>query len=866
MQIPASPEFTQHTPMMQQYLRIKAEYPDTLVFYRMGDFYELFFDDAQKAAKLLDITLTARGQSSGKPIPMAGVPFHAADSYLAKLVKAGESVVICEQVGDPLTSKGPVERQVSRIITPGTISDEALLEENKDNILLAIASHDECWGLASLNITNGNFIVTELNTHEQLLSELERLKPAEVLISENDDQSLFKQLAGIRRRPSWEFDYQEATRLLTKQLQLPDLASFGLNHNPLAISAAGCLLHYINYTQRNQLPHIRKLTLQRHDQNLLMDAATRRNLELTTNLKGGPEYTLLSVLDRTQTAMGSRLLQRWLHQPLRDYAILEQRQSAITALLHQQKYTHLRHSLSAIGDIERGLGRIALKSARPRDLIQLRSALAVLPDLVGCLRDLSSILLTAIQKALNWTSTHDIASATELLHLLQKALIEAPPLTIRDGGVIAAGYDAELDELRALSTNASEFLVELESKERQRTGINNLKVNYNRVHGFYIEISRGQSQHAPADYIRRQTLKNAERYITPELKAFEDKVLSSQSRALAREKWLYEALLDRLIVQIEVLQSMASAIAELDVLTNLAERADQFDLTCPTFSSEPGIHIDGGKHPVIAAHLGANFISNNLVLNDSNRMLIITGPNMGGKSTYMRQTALIVILAYIGSFVPAKQATIGPIDRIFTRIGAADDLASGRSTFMVEMTETANILYHATENSLVLLDEIGRGTSTFDGLSLAWACAVYLARELKAFTLFATHYFELTHLAKEIPEGIANVHISAVEHDEKIVFLHQVKNGPANQSYGLQVAKLAGIPAPVIKIAKQKLFELQHSTTHHQQPSPIQKNLFEETRHPVVALVQKIDPDQLTPRAALDYLYQLKKLLQESQS
>lgn len=844
-----------YTPMMQQYLRIKADYPDTLVFYRMGDFYELFFDDAIKAAKILDITLTSRGQTSGKPIPMAGVPFHAVESYLAKLIKQGESVVICEQIGDPATSKGPVERQVTRIITPGTVSDEALLEEQRDNLLLALEGEEDQFGIATLDITSGRCNILEVKSKEALLSELERLKPAEILINENShyDQLLIGK-TGIRRRPPWEFELNSAARLLTQQFQIQDLASFGAAELPLAVSAAGCLLHYVKFTQRTLLPHLRQLTIDHREDTIILDAATRRNLELTVNLKGENNNTLASIFDRTCTAMGSRMFRRWIHQPLRDQTILKQRQQAITTLLEKQHYEKIQKLLQMIGDIERGLARVALKSARPRDLTQLRTTLALLPDIQKQLAPINSERIKQLREYIN--------EFPELNNLLQHAIIDNPPITIRDGGVIATGYDKELDELRALSENSGQFLIDLEMREKQRTGIATLKVGYNRIHGFYIEISRGQADNAPKDYIRRQTLKNAERFITPELKSYEDKVLSSNSRALAREKTLYDELLEILIAQLEKLQIMANGIAELDVLCNLAERAKNLNLVAPEFSEKNGVHIIAGRHPVIEQVIAEPFIPNDIHLNEQQRMLIITGPNMGGKSTYMRQTALIVLLAYIGSFVPAKSAILGPIDRIFTRIGAADDLASGRSTFMVEMTETANILHHATEKSLVLMDEIGRGTSTFDGLSLAFACAAYLATKIRAFSLFATHYFELTHLPEKIPY-VRNVHLDATEHEDKIIFLHTVNDGPASQSYGLQVAQLAGVPAQVIQIAKQKLIELeqQSATIHPSIKNNLKENiLFANESHPVIEKLATIVPDHLTPKEALEILYQLKKM------
>ncbi len=838
----------QHTPMMQQYLRIKAEYPDTLLFYRMGDFYELFFEDAQKAARLLDITLTARGQSGNKPIPMAGVPYHAAESYIAKLLRQGLSIAICEQIGDPKTSVGPVERQVVRILTPGTVSDAAFLDDNQDNVLAAIHANQNQFGIAILDISSGRFQLLEVQGSEALTSELERLKPTELLMSE--DFSLPLSRAGIRRRAPWEFELDTALRLLTQQMQTHDLAGFDCADMPVALSAAGCLLQYAKETQRTALPHIRTLSVERREDSIILDAATRKNLELTVNLAGGSENTLAYIVDHTATAMGSRLLKRWIHRPLREHEIIHARQVSIKNLLEDRRYLSLHNVLCSVGDLERILARVALKSARPRDLVELRSTLQVLPDLQKNLKNCAAPLLKKLAQT--------ISEFPEIFSLLQKAIIENPPVTIRDGGVIAQGYDAELDELLALSEHAGSFLIELEEREKKRTELSSLKVGYNRVHGFYIEISRVQARQAPADYIRRQTLKNAERFITPELKAFEDKALSSRDKALAREKELYEKLLEKILVDLNPLQESANALAELDVITNFTERADSLKLCCPELTNELGLHIKAGRHPVVESVLEQPFVPNDVHLDNQKRMLIITGPNMGGKSTYMRQIALIVLLAHIGSFVPAEAARIGLIDRIFTRIGAADDLASGRSTFMVEMTETAAILHNATQQSLVLMDEIGRGTSTFDGLSLAFACAEYLAREIKAFTLFATHYFELTSLADELAT-IKNIHFDATEHNDKIIFLHTVNDGPANQSYGIQVAQLAGVPRAVIQLAKQKLRELEQHA--HVQPQQVELFQAVEKEHPAILQLREIDPNQLAPREALELIYKLKEQL-----
>ncbi len=849
-------KLAQHTPMMRQYLRIKAEHPDLLVFYRMGDFYELFFNDAIRAAELLNITLTKRGQSAGKPIPMAGVPFHAAEGYLAKLVKLGESIAICEQVGDPATTKGPVAREVTRIVTPGTVTDEALLEERQDSLLMVIHQEKNNFGIALLDISSGRFIIQEIASDEALQAEIERLKPAEILISEDAALDYLSPKLTMKRRPPWEFELSTANSLLCQQFNTKDLSGFGVEHLKKAICAAGCLLQYVKYTQRSALPHIHSIKSEENSQAILLDAATRRNLELTTNLKGSNEHTLAWVLDKTSTPMGGRLLRRWINRPLRDQTALQQRLKAINTILQANSYSEIQSIFRGMGDLERILARVALRSARPRDLVQLRQTLGLFPELRQQLTTLSSSdLLTNL--------SNDIGDFQHLHTLLTQALIENPPAVIRDGGVLADGYDKELDELRALSNNSSQYLIDLEQRERERTKIATLKVGYNRVHGYYIEMSRAQAAQAPDDYIRRQTLKNVERYITPELKTFEEKVLSSRAKALAREKALYEKLLEHLIRYLTPLQQAATACATLDALNNLAERAESLNLTQPQFSNDPGIHIEAGRHPVVEQVMDSPFIPNNTELNNNRRMLLITGPNMGGKSTYMRQTALITLMAYIGSYVPANSATLGPVDRIFTRIGAADDLASGRSTFMVEMTETANILHNATENSLVLMDEVGRGTSTFDGLSLAFAAAEHLAKVSRAFTLFATHYFELTTLPQEI-STIYNVHLDAAEHGEQIVFMHALKDGPANKSYGLQVAKLAGVPASVISQAKVKLASLEnHSTTATitRPETPAQIELFPQEPNPALLELEKINPDDLTPREGLDLLYRLKKLL-----
>ncbi|MBB4817178.1 DNA mismatch repair protein MutS [Pseudomonas alcaligenes] len=850
-------DLSDHTPMMQQYWRLKNQHPDQLMFYRMGDFYEIFYEDAKKAAKLLDITLTARGQSAGKSIPMAGIPFHSVEGYLAKLVKLGESVVICEQIGDPATSKGPVERQVVRIITPGTISDEALLDERRDNLIGAVLGDERLFGLAVLDITSGRFSVQEIKGWENLLAELERMNPAELLIPDDWPQGLpAEKRRGVRRRAPWDFDRDSARKSLCQQFGVQDLKGFGCENLTLAIGAAGCLLGYAKETQRTALPHLRSLRHDRLDDTVILDGASRRNLELDINLAGGRDNTLQSVVDRCQTAMGSRLLSRWLNRPLRDRAVLEARQDSISCLLERFRFEGLQPQLKEIGDVERVLARIGLRNARPRDLARLRDALAALPELQQAMTGLEAPHLGVLAT--------NIRTYPELAELLARAIIETPPAVIRDGGVIKTGYDAELDELQALSENAGQYLMDLEAREKARTGLPNLKVGYNRIHGYFIELPRVQAEQAPADYIRRQTLKGAERFITPELKAFEDKALSAKSRALAREKMLYEELLEQLIEQLAPLQDTAAALAELDVLSNLAERALNLDLNRPRFVEEPCMRIVQGRHPVVEQVLDTPFVANDLSLDDATRMLIITGPNMGGKSTYMRQTALIVLLAHIGSFVPAASCELSPVDRIFTRIGSSDDLAGGRSTFMVEMSETANILHNATDSSLVLMDEVGRGTSTFDGLSLAWAAAEHLAR-LRAYTLFATHYFELTVLPESEPL-VANVHLNATEHNERIVFLHHVLPGPASQSYGLAVAQLAGVPADVIQRARQHLARLETTSLPHEAPKaapgqpvpPMQSDMFASLPHPVLDELAKLQPDDLTPRRALELLYTLK--------
>lgn len=847
-------DLTTHTPMMQQYLKLKAENPDILLFYRMGDFYELFYDDAKKASQLLDISLTKRGASAGEPIPMAGVPYHAVESYLAKLIAMGESVAICEQIGDPALSKGPVERKVVRIVTPGTVSDELLLEDRKDNLLAAIWQEKSGYGFATLDISSGRFNVFECDSADTMQAELQRTSPVEILYPEDfQSMSLIENCSGLRRRPLWDFDLSTAKQQLNLQFATKDLIGFGVEKADKALRAAGCLLQYVKDTQKTSLPHIRSITKQSQDKFVILDAATRRNLEITENLAGGTDNTVAAILDKTQTAMGSRMLKRWLHTPIRDRLILSQRQNSIEEL--QEHYLVIQPLLKQIGDIERILARLALRSARPRDFARLRDSYNHLPQLQFELNALNDPYLQAL--------CHTIGTFDEIANLLNNAIIETPPVLIRDGGVIAEGYHEELDQLRLLSAGATNYLEQLEVRERETLGIDTLKIGFNAVHGYYIQVSRGQSHLVPVHYTRRQTLKNAERYIIPELKEYEDKVLTSKGKALALEKVLYDQLFDILLPQLESMQKSAEALAELDVLTNLAERAQTLNYTKPQLSIDKGINIQNGRHLVVEQVLSEPFIANSLNLSQQRRMLIITGPNMGGKSTYMRQTALIALLAYMGSFVPASNAIIGPIDRIFTRIGASDDLASGRSTFMVEMTETANIMHNATEHSLILMDEIGRGTSTYDGLSLAWACVEMLVNQIKAMTLFATHYFELTQLPEQI-NSIYNVHFDAIEHENTIAFRHTVQEGAASKSYGIAVAGLAGVPNIILKRAKQKLKELeshyQQSATSHVDSS--QLSLISMPDESKVELeLQQIDPDSLTPREALDVLYRLKRLL-----
>ncbi|ORU90333.1 MAG: DNA mismatch repair protein MutS [Cycloclasticus sp. symbiont of Poecilosclerida sp. M] len=849
-----------HTPMMQQFLRIKADYPDIILFYRMGDFYELFLDDAVKASQLLSITLTSRGQSGGIPIPMAGIPHHAADGYLAKLLKVGESVAICEQIGDPATSKGPVERKVVRVITPGTITEDSLLDEQKDNLLCAIAFHNNLFGLAVVDVASGRFYLQEIDDEQLLDAEIARINPAEALINEDWKAPRYiKTRSGVAPLASWHFDLETATRLLKKQFETKDLKGFGCEDMPSAIIAAGALLHYLKDTHQSALPHLQSIRVVQGDDYVILDAATRRHLEIDFHPTGDKKFTLLGLLNQCKTAMGGRLLRRWLHQPLRDQDTLKHRYLANEELQQSGSLDKLQLLLKETGDIERIFSRIALQTARPRDLVVLRQTFKVLPDLQSHLKKLDAPRLTTLSQR--------ISEHPALFDLLQKAIVENPPVLTRDGGVIAKGYNQELDNLRNISAHANQFLLDLETKERESSGISTLKVSYNRVHGYYIEIPRSQSDSVPMRFTRKQTLKNVERFITPELKEFEETVLHAREQSLSFEKGLYVDLLEQFMPYLIELQACAESLAELDVLSNLAERAQTLNFQPTELTEHAGIHIEQGRHPIVESVLDEAFVPNDIKLDNNRRMLIITGPNMGGKSTYMRQLALIVLMAHVGSYVPANKAVIGPIDQIFTRIGASDNLASGRSTFMVEMSETANILHNASDKSLVLMDEIGRGTSTFDGLSLAWASAYYLATKPQPFTLFATHYFEMTALPNTV-NNVANVHLDAIEHGGQVVFLHTVNEGAANQSYGLQVASLAGMPKVVIERARVKLASLEkNQLSTHNKDLTQQSDLFlEPSQRVLLEHLENLDPDNLSPKQALEEIYTLLRLKNSSQN
>jgi len=847
---------------MRQYLAIKAEYPDTLLLFRMGDFYELFYDDARRAAELLDIALTRRGESAGQPIPMAGVPVQSLETHLARLLRRGESVAVCEQIGDPAKAKGPVERRVVRVVTPGTLTDEALLDERRENLLAAVCGGQRGCGLAWLELASGRFRVREIAAPGGALAELERLQPAELLYPEGLRLELGQlDITAVHERAEWEFDAATAERRLCEQFGVADLAGFGLEpgRHGHAIAAAGALLQYVDATQQSRIPHLRGIGVDADGEYLALDAASRRNLEIDFHPQGRHEHTLTGLMDRCITAMGSRLLRRWIRAPLRDRERLKHRHDTVAALLATNDLQTPREILRGSGDIERIATRVALHTARPRDLAALREFLDRLPRLREWLQAAGDPVLASLDTGLD--------ELTEDRDLLHRALVTDPPAMLRDGGVLAEGFDEALDELRELGQSGGDYLRKLETRERERTGIATLKVGYNRVHGYYIEIGKSHSDKVPTEYVRRQTLKQAERYITEELKQFEDRILGSRERALAREQSLYAELVERLAAGHERRRECVDGVARLDALAGLAERAESLGLTRPELSGQPGIEIEHGRHPVVEQVQDQPFTPNHCSLNPERRMLVITGPNMGGKSTYMRQTALIVLLAHAGSFVPAGRAAIGPIDCVFTRIGAGDDLTRGRSTFMVEMNETANILHNAGPESLVLMDEIGRGTSTYDGLALAWATAITLATEIRAMTLFATHYFELTRLAAEYP-GIANLHLKAVEHGSRIVFLHSVEEGPANQSYGLQVAALAGVPEPVLARARRHLRELEQ---RFQPGDPHQPQLFdapptataEPNRHAVVDELESLDPDNLSPREALEICYRLKQMVEE---
>ncbi len=856
-----------NTPMMRQYLAIKAEYPDALLFYRMGDFYEMFYEDAERAAKLLDITLTSRSKSAGKPIPMAGVPYHSLEQYLAKLVRQSVTVAICEQIGDPATSKGPVERKVTRVITPGTLTEEELLSDRQENITAAIYEAKGRIGVATLEISSGRFNGFELTQHTQLQSELERLGVAEILVAQTQTHLLAPaalQSASQTPTPDWYYQLSRATQVLCDIFGTHDLAAFGGDAFPLATRAAGALIQYIRDLHGDDIPHIRRLEYQHDDSVVLIDSVSRLNLEIERSRDGMREHTLINLFDRCSSPMGARMLRRWFNNPSRHHPILTARHEAMDWLIEQGRYRNFAATLKQCGDMERILARVALKTARPRDLTRLHATLALLPQLQPPLAKAAATLLADLRAPL--------APQPEVVALLGAALLEHPPNLLREGGVLRDEYDAELCQLRHLQRDSGDFLLTLEAREKARTGVPGLRIKYNRVHGYYIELPRSRSEQVPPDYIRRQTIKNAERFVTEELSEFEEKILSAKSKALAREKWLYNELLEKLTPRVAALQSCADGLAQLDVLVNFAARAVALNLVRPLLSEQMVLEIEDGRHPVVEQALDTHFIPNSIQLNDRTRMQLITGPNMGGKSTYMRQVAVLTLLAHTGCYLPAKSATIGPVDRIFTRIGASDDLAGGRSTFMVEMTEMAHILRHATAKSLVLVDEIGRGTSTFDGLALAWACATDLSTRIGAYVLFSTHYFELTALAEKLP-GVANVHLDAVEHGDDIVFMYSIKPGPANQSFGLQVARLAGLPEPVIAVSRDKLrcLEDQYVDTNSNSgglASRPQQNLFTANRRPahpqasaIIAKLKNLDIHQTSPLQAIELLYELTALL-----
>ena len=847
-----------HTPVMRQYLGFKAEYPASLLFFRMGDFYELFYEDAEKAARLLDIVLTSRGRSAGRSIPMAGVPVHAADNYIARLVRQGESVAICEQIGDPATTRGPVRREVVRVLTPGTLTDEELLEARTDNLVAAVCMIGDRWGLAALDLSSGRFNLNETGCRQELLSELHRLQAAELLLDEGSPlRAELADMNGLRTRLPWHFDPETAATLLREHFQVHGLEGFGCQDMLAAVGAAGALLQYVRETQRSLPSHIRPPTIERCDEAILLDRVSWRNLELDASLAGERRHSLLGVMDTPVTAMGGRMLRRWLHRPLRNRSCLHARHRAVGEFIEEQRYVDLRKGLQEVGDMERVLARVALRSARPRDLVRLRAALEALPTLRAEMEPRRSPRLVELHR--------QIRPFPQLSGRLRAALAEEPSPLLREGGVIRAGYNKELDALRRMDEDSGDYLLQLERRERERTGIAKLRAGYNRVSGYYLEVGRSQQHLVPPDYHCRQTLKSVVRYVTDELKSLEHRLLGARERALALEKRLYEELLQTCCEELEPLQACALAVAELDVLAAFAERAEILGLCEPELCDEDGLEIREGRHLVVEDLLDEPFKANDLLLDERRRMLIVTGPNMGGKSTYMRQVALIVILAHVGSYVPARSARIGPIDRIFTRIGASDDLTGGRSTFMVEMTETANILNNATAQSLVLMDEIGRGTGTLDGLALAWACAEHLAARIGAYTLFATHYFELTRLATEL-DTVHNVHLAAAEYDDRIVFLYQIEEGAADRSYGLHVARLSGIPPATIASAREQLRELEERmaavySLPRQSDLLLRSGPRDTSSDRLREHLREIEPDKLSPRQALEALYQLIELI-----
>lgn len=842
---------------MRQYLEIKQQHPDILLFYRMGDFYELFYEDAQKAADWLGITLTHRGKSNGSPIPMAGVPFHAVDNYLARLVKQGKSVAICEQVGDPATSKGPVERKVVRVITPGTLSEDTLLQEDQENLLAAVYcvksnKHSEPYGIAWIDLAGGQFYCNQFTDEAELMSEIARLKPAEILATESFCEDLNSRGFVTKLLEDWQFDHQQNYATLLKHFKVKNLDGFGCDEMYAAICAAGAALNYAKLTQQNLLAHLDRIKPFDNQQILQINNHSRKHLEITENLYGEADKSLFKVIDRTKTAMGCRLLKSWLHAPLVEQAAIENRLDQVEALINTQDLLSLREALTPVRDMQRMLTRVALNTARPRDLTGIRETLATLPHINEWLKAQQTPLLFELAESL---PLHQ-----EVLDLLSRAIFDNPPVVLRDGNVIRDEYSEELDELRYLSTNASDLLADMEERERESTGISTLKVGYNKVHGFYIEISKAQSQSAPMTYTRRQTLKNAERFITPELKKLEEKVLSSQAKALALEKKLYQELIDSLQPHINQLQHTALIIAQLDTLQSFAEIALQNDYVRPELTQTPGISVQAGRHPVVEAFQNEPFIANDISISQAHKSLIITGPNMGGKSTYMRMTAIIALLAHCGCYVPASQAKIGLLDAIFTRIGASDDLSSGRSTFMVEMSETANILNNATTNSLVILDEIGRGTSTYDGLALAWATLDHLTKQVNPLVLFATHYFELTQISQSNPQ-VQNLHFGAIQHGDNLILDHQVHHGPTSKSYGIHVAKLAGVPEQVTQMAKDYQDHLEQGGHHQDKVVELPKEkVAAKTVNEIdsrLKILESINPDELTAKQALELVYSL---------